>query len=155
MISQSCGKSRTHIGSVDLGRQQLSRINLANYVFELEVRTPKKSFAENVSKRKNENTWVARSSIHRCLSHLSWSRSQHSGTSIVCQEIDRAYSRKSQSKFRFNGPWRTTCVQMALGAYSGQMAMIAFTFRSLEYFYTIMASRQRRSGVSRPLPSNC
>jgi hypothetical protein len=59
MVTQSSSKCKTRIRRVDPWRQQHSRINLTNYVFELIVRTPKKSF-ENVSKRKNEYTRLTR-----------------------------------------------------------------------------------------------
>src|SRR5712664_1304897 len=67
MVSQSRRKRRTHSRGVDLWRQQLGRIDLANEVFELIVRAPKKRFPENISKRKNEHTRLFRLAVHRCL----------------------------------------------------------------------------------------
>src|SRR6516164_9462780 len=55
MVTQSSSKCKTRTRRVDPWRQQHSRINLTNYVFELIVRTPKKSF-ENISKSEKMST---------------------------------------------------------------------------------------------------
>ena len=65
MVSHSFSKCITRTKRVDLWRQQVGRINRTNYVFELIVRTSKKSFRENISKRKNQYTRLTRLGVHR------------------------------------------------------------------------------------------
>src|SRR5438045_2642246 len=70
MISQSCSKCKTRTRRVDLWCEQHSRIHLTNYVFELIMRTPKKSVSKYISERKDEYTRLTRLGVHGCLSSL-------------------------------------------------------------------------------------
>src|ERR1700730_3847148 len=64
MISQACSKAGTPTRGIELGRQQLGRISLADDVLEFEVRTPIESFPENVSERKDKHTRLIRLGLH-------------------------------------------------------------------------------------------
>src|ERR1700722_19030676 len=67
MVGQSCRETGTPAGWIKLGRQQLNRINLANEVLELKVRTPIESRPEDISEGKDEHTRFVGPSVHGCL----------------------------------------------------------------------------------------
>ena len=64
MVSQSRSESGTGTGRVNRRRHHLGRIDLANQVLKLEMRTPEKGFPDNISKRENEYTRLFRLCIH-------------------------------------------------------------------------------------------
>src|ERR1700678_624686 len=72
MVTQSRRKAGSPTGRIDRGRQQFGRINLANEILELKVRTPEESLPENISKRKDEHARRAKLGLHG-VPHLSLS----------------------------------------------------------------------------------
>src|SRR5258708_3948221 len=64
MVGQSHSKRRTRVIRVGLWRPQLSRINLADDVFEFIVTRPEESFPENISERIDKHAGLIRLGVH-------------------------------------------------------------------------------------------
>src|SRR5262245_30547877 len=112
MVTQSSSTCKTRIRRVDLWCQQHSRINFTNYVFELIVRTPKKSF-EDISKRKNQYTRLARLGVHEYLTRHYQNRFYFRTEDVLLrqnqsQDGPRPRSREERSNFDRFAAWRAS-----------------------------------------------
>src|SRR5262245_58748640 len=140
MVGQSRSKPQSSAGRVEGGRQQHRRVNLANHVFELIMRTSKKGFSEDVSKRKDEHTRFGTLGVHDTslvIACPSTPRRRSCGWArwIVLQEAIEfqlcgfgigalPIKLQSRSERRINGQWRASCALTALTRARATMCLL-------------------------------